>query len=175
MHGFFYGHRAPRWSRPAVRTRELVDAIEPTPVLLAPEGGNVTVGWGDPLPPPPRQAIALWWVSHSQRTVGEPATAERLLAGGPAEHATHAVNWLHAQMHGLHLHPGHLARATLEALCSPSVRQTYAKALAERRSHLTVAVTAQGVRSTLSVGCSVVTDAAAPPPRPPSWQEGGAA
>ncbi|WP_157851581.1 hypothetical protein [Streptomyces monomycini] len=92
-----------------------------------------------------------------------PGEAEETLSGGRVAHAMHAVDWLHAQAKRLKLRPGHPAEMFIGALGSADVRREFADRLAGDCTGYSIAVTANGVRTTLAIGCTVEAATASAP------------
>ncbi|WP_030372308.1 hypothetical protein [Streptomyces rimosus] len=154
MTGFSWGGRpVPRWRRYALRARGLGEGNVPA---TAPAGDYVTIDWGERRRTE-AEPILAWWVS---RSVSGPGSAQEH-AGGRAENATHAVNWLHSHVTWLKLRPGHPASLFFDALDEAAVRLDYARRLTADCTGISITVTEGGVATTLSIGCTVETDGAA--------------
>ncbi|MFH8751841.1 hypothetical protein ACH4GK_33250 [Streptomyces rimosus] len=150
MTGFNWGGRPiPRWRRYALRVRGLGDDAPGT----APAGDYVTIDWGERRSTE-AEPILAWWVS---RSVSGPGSAQEH-AGGRAENATHAVNWLHSHVTWLKLRPGHPAGLFFDALDEAAVRLDYARRLTADCTGISITVTERGVCTTLSIGCTVEKD-----------------
>ncbi|MEU7147031.1 hypothetical protein AB0B15_03165 [Streptomyces sp. NPDC045456] len=129
----------------------------------APAGDYVTVDWGERRRTD-AEPILTWWVS---RSVSGPGSSQEDAAGGQAENAIHAVNWLHSQVVWLKLRPGHPAELFFSALDEAAVRLDYARRLTADCTGISVTVTECGVCTTLSIGCTVETTAVASFPGAP--------